>query len=137
MFANPNKVVTKFQFSSLFNKVWSKGMSIDNICAGFKKTSVYPFDLEAILKNFPESNSLADVPEEESSLSLDHSENSPQESSSSGECHITPTQLNWYEEQTMISTLTASMSVTWLQKTHPESVPSIEAMLGHVEGVGK
>ena len=98
MFANPNKVVTKFQFSSLFNKAWSKGMSIDNIYAGFKKTGVYPFDPEAILKTFPESSSLADALEDGSRSSVDNSEDL-QESSSSGECQFTPEELNRFEER--------------------------------------
>ena len=55
MFSHPGCAVTKFQFSCLFRQTWSKGTSIDNICAGFKKSGVYPFNIEAILKNCPES----------------------------------------------------------------------------------
>ena len=55
MFSHPGCAVTKFQFSCLFRQTWSKGMSIDNICASFKKSGVYPFNIEAILKNCPES----------------------------------------------------------------------------------
>ena len=54
MFSHPGCAVTKFQFSCLFRQTWSKGMSIDNICASFK-SGVYPFNIEAILKNCPES----------------------------------------------------------------------------------
>ncbi len=53
MFANPGHVVTKYAFSELFAKAWCKGMSIDNITAGFRKTGVYPFNPQAILSNLP------------------------------------------------------------------------------------
>jgi len=60
MFSHPGRVVTKFQFSSLFRQAWLKGMSIDNICADFKKSALYPFNPEAILKNCPESITTTD-----------------------------------------------------------------------------
>ena len=37
MFANPGHIVTKFQFSSLFRQAWSKGKSIDNMCAALRR----------------------------------------------------------------------------------------------------
>ena len=49
MFANPGRVVSKFQFSKLFSQAWSKGMSIDNITSAFRTTGIYPFNPDAIL----------------------------------------------------------------------------------------
>ena len=66
MFANPVHIVTKFQFSSLFRQVWSKGMSVDNICGGFRKTVFFSFSPEAILKDRMESNSSVNESEMES-----------------------------------------------------------------------
>ena len=61
-----------------------------------------------------------------------------QESSSSGECQFTPEELNRFEERFNHGyDIYTDKYVTWLQKIHPESMLSIEAMLGHVGGVGK
>ena len=45
---NPNKVVTKFTFSSLFHKAWLLAMTHANLMAGFKKSGVYPLNRHAI-----------------------------------------------------------------------------------------
>ena len=45
---NPNKVVTRSQFSKLLNEAWMKTMKPASICAGFKTCGVYPFDCNAI-----------------------------------------------------------------------------------------
>ena len=119
MFAHPGRVVTKFQFSSLFRQAWSKGMSIDNICAGFKQTGVYPLNPEAILKECSESIS-----------SVDDSEKEPASGSASSQ--FSPEQLARFEERyaNKYDIFTDHDYVIWLQEFHPESVPSIEAMLG-------
>lgn len=64
LYAHPGRVVTKFQFSALFRQAWSKAMTVENICSGFKKTGVYPFEPEAILKDYPATS---DLPEGNSS----------------------------------------------------------------------
>ena len=97
MFSNPGHVVTKFQFSSLFRQAWSKGMSIDNLYAGFKKTGVYPFNPEAILKNCSESMATGDdspgddPPEDEPASSI------PDDPSV--EDQFTPDQLKLFKER--------------------------------------
>lgn len=53
MFHNPGQVVSKFQFSKLFAQAWSKGMTIDNICSGFRKSGVFPFNPKVILGDLP------------------------------------------------------------------------------------
>ena len=55
MSTHPDRIVMKFQFSTLFRQAWSKTISIENIYSSFKSTGVYPFNPEEILKNFPAS----------------------------------------------------------------------------------
>ena len=50
---NPGKVVTRFQFSSLFGQAWQKAMTPENIMAGFRVTGVYPTDRFRILPKEP------------------------------------------------------------------------------------
>ena len=47
MQSNPGKVVTKYQFSALLNKVWMLTMIPSDISSGFR-CGVYPFNLNAI-----------------------------------------------------------------------------------------
>ncbi len=49
IFDHPGCVITKFQFSTLFSRAWTKGMHMDNIVAGFQSTGVYPFNPNALL----------------------------------------------------------------------------------------
>lgn len=110
-------------------------MSIDNICAGFKKSGVYPFNPEAILKNCPESTTSSDdskeVPEDESASSAPEDE-SEDELATSIQNQFSPEQLTLFEErfQNKYDIYTDHHYLAWLQEFHPDSVPSIEAMLG-------
>ncbi len=52
---NIGKVVTSMQFSQLFSRAWTKGMSIKNVCGGFKTTGIYPFNPHALLPKKPDS----------------------------------------------------------------------------------
>ena len=52
LFDNPSRVITKFQFSSLFAQAWSKGMNINNIVSGFRSAGIYPFAPNIILDKF-------------------------------------------------------------------------------------
>ena len=45
---NPNKVVTRSQFSKLLNEAWMETMKPASVCAGFRTCGVYPFDRNAI-----------------------------------------------------------------------------------------
>ena len=60
-------VVTRYQFSQLFNQAWMKSMTISNIKSGFKVTGIYPTDHQALLKLIPDSYS---VVQEESGLAF-------------------------------------------------------------------
>ena len=44
MVNNPGKVVTRYQFSLLFNCAWMKAMTPHNIISGFRVTGIYPID---------------------------------------------------------------------------------------------
>ena len=48
--ANKRKVITRFQFSELFSKAWKKGMTANNIKAGFRTTGIYPYNPEAVIQ---------------------------------------------------------------------------------------
>ena len=39
---NPGKVVTRHNFSSIFNSAWVQGMSMQNVMASFREVGVYP-----------------------------------------------------------------------------------------------
>lgn len=45
---NPGRVVTKYQFSSLFSASWYKAIRPENIIAGFRKVGICPFNSKAI-----------------------------------------------------------------------------------------
>ena len=45
---NPGRVVTKFQFSEIFNRAWTQSMTMANIVAGFKVTGIYPLNRHAL-----------------------------------------------------------------------------------------
>ena len=44
MVNNPGKIVTRYQFSLLFNCAWMKAMTPHNIISGFRVTGIYPID---------------------------------------------------------------------------------------------
>ena len=48
MVNNPGRVVTKFQFSTLFKEAWFKAIKPETFISGFRKTSVYPLNPLAI-----------------------------------------------------------------------------------------
>jgi len=46
--ANPGKVITKFNFDSLFVEAWSKTVTPANIISGFQTCGIYPLNASAI-----------------------------------------------------------------------------------------
>ena len=47
---NPGRVITKYQFSSLFSAAWYKAIKPKNILSGFQKAGINcPFNAEAIV----------------------------------------------------------------------------------------
>ena len=59
LFDNPGRIITKFQFSSLFAQAWSKGMTINNIVYGFRSAGIYPFAPNVILDKFPKPKEIS------------------------------------------------------------------------------
>ena len=45
---HPGKVVTKVQFSSLFNTAWTRSITVANIVGGFRVTGVHPVNRHAL-----------------------------------------------------------------------------------------
>ena len=58
MVNNPGRVVTKFQFSSLFREAWVKAIKPESIISGFQKCGVYPFNPNAV--SIPDHSQLSD-----------------------------------------------------------------------------
>ena len=48
MSKNPGKVVTQYEFMTVFSKAWYQAMIIPNIISAFRTTGVYPFNHNAI-----------------------------------------------------------------------------------------
>ena len=121
MFANVGRVITKFQFSQLFAKAWSNGMTISNIVSGFRKTGIYPFNPQAVLECI-ETSSNQDL---------------PGEAGQSVESLVS----QFSEAQTMLFTerykngyniYTDTEYVAWLQEFHPESTPSLTEIFSDI-----
>ena len=45
---NPGKVISKYNFSSIFSEAWIQSMTPKNVLAGFRTTGVYPLNRDAI-----------------------------------------------------------------------------------------
>ena len=141
---HPGQIVTKYQFSTLFNEAWMKSMVPANIVSGFKKCDVYPFNPDAIAIHTPnvasengatgESTS-GDSEEVLSGMELDKDD-------SERACVLDFTS----EEESRFETrykegydLYDSHYLAWLRHHHPESVrtldndvPSIVDAFAHV-----
>ena len=46
---HPGKIITRFNFSSLFSEAWYGAITPANIMGGFQKAGMYPFDPQAII----------------------------------------------------------------------------------------
>ena len=45
---NPGKIITRFNFNSLFSQAWLRAVNPTNIIGGFKRSGVCPYDLTAV-----------------------------------------------------------------------------------------
>ena len=45
---NPGKVISKVKFNSVFRNAWLNAVTPSNICGGFRKAGVYPFNPDAV-----------------------------------------------------------------------------------------
>ena len=126
--ANPGMVVTRYQFSQLFNKAWMRSMNISNIISGFKVTRIYPTDRQALLKLIPDSYS--DM-QEESGLAFIPliSPSVKSKSSKTIEATNQEEQLQDSERELFEKWYKANSSITtndrynaWLKENHPDYV---------------
>ena len=46
--SNPGKVISKLNFNSVFQNAWFAAITPANICSGFKKAGVHPFNPKAV-----------------------------------------------------------------------------------------
>ena len=60
---HPGRVITQYDFCSLFSEAWSQSMTIRNVTSGFKVTGVYPFNRNAVLDKIPGENYTTFKPE--------------------------------------------------------------------------
>ena len=56
---HPGRGVTKYQFSSIFNKAWTRSMTISNIAAGFRVTGIHPLNRHALSSRTFEAEKLS------------------------------------------------------------------------------
>ena len=45
---NPGKIISRFNFNSLFSQAWLRAVNPANIIGGFKRSGVYPYDPSAV-----------------------------------------------------------------------------------------
>ena len=127
LFSNPGRVIAKFQFSRLFAQAWSKGMTIDNIVSDLRGTGIYPFKPNTVLDKLtkPKDNLIPrDVePKNSSSPSRKDEENISQQSS---ETCFTSETIKLYEKrlENGYDVYDANYPA-WLEKFHPDCLPSI------------
>ena len=76
---NPGRIVTKFQFSSLFSTAWYKAIKPENLISGFRKCGICPFNSKAIVVS--EIPQREDLPTTESEANPPSLENDDAESS--------------------------------------------------------
>jgi hypothetical protein len=117
MFTNPGRAITKFQFSKLFAEAWSEGMSISNICSGFRCTGIYPFNPEVILKKLPKD---------------DDSDVNTVQPKPSKVVEYSPEELECFETRfdNGYDIFTDERYLTWLRQYHPDSTPQGDVSLG-------
>lgn len=98
MSMNPERVVTRHEFSGLFCQAWESSMTMTNIRAGFRVTGIHPFNRNALSESNPSKS-----PEKLKYIPL-----------------LTPSRSNLSTEEARFEARYAE----WLQKNHPEAVNS-------------
>ena len=128
MFNYPGRVVSKFQFSKLFSKAWSKRIS--NICAGFRNTGISPLNCSAILSRLPPS-SVVHAPEFSSTDDEISGDQDAPKNDDEGTSNFQPEKVELFGRrlENGYDVYSDSEYISWLQLHHPESVPSIAAVL--------
>ena len=133
---HPNAVVTKLQFSGLFNEAWTKACKPSSVIAGFKKTGICPLDPNAIkiipafgeVSHLQGGNGQQDPLKSTSSHQTDLENSSMDTLSSSNDClssQLSKEQLELFERryENGYDVYEEEDYVTWLQIHHPASLP--------------
>ncbi len=116
--SSPGKVLTKFTFSRLFASAWLKTTTPQNICSGFRRAGVVPFDPDAIpVPADPELNSgRADVNEDEENGEKDVPTFAPEKEASF------TARLEGYD-------VYDAEYLQWLRTFHHEAVPADQCLI--------
>lgn len=59
------KVITKYNFVQLFSEAWMKATTPENICSGFRKTGIMPFNPNALNSLYMKKNNKGEESEKE------------------------------------------------------------------------
>ena len=142
LFDNPGRVITKFQFSSLFAQAWSKGMTINNIVSGFRGAGIYPFAPNMILDKFPkpkksstpqgtDSTKKSSTPQgsdsTKESSTPQGSGSTKQTNANNAKTNLTPETIKLYEKrlENGHDVYTDMDYVAWLEEFHPDHLPPL------------
>jgi len=128
---NPGKVVTKFNFNSLFSKAWLSAVVPANIVAGFRTCGVYPFSSSAVN---PSPSAQKDAG---SSLTSQVTESPPP---TEDDAHSSHEDLFREEEELFRRRFAEGYDiymdgryVQWLKEHHPDTLPATDRTLGNQE----
>ena len=113
---HPGRVVTKYQFCTLFSKAWYKAVRPENVMAGFQKAGIYPFNSTVV--DLPESPLSPTTPEP-----TDHS--IPADHAVTFAPSFTNHQIELFEKrfENGYDLYSDKEYVTWLFLNHAESLP--------------
>ena len=53
---SPGRIITKFNLNELFSRAWLKAITPENLCSGFRKAGIVPFNPQALMKLVPKDN---------------------------------------------------------------------------------
>ena len=132
---NPGKVVTKFNFNTLFSQAWLKAVSPINVISGFKTCGMHPYNSDAIkvpgdsLKPMSSAAPRTDAISNATSPTAPHTDAISNASSPEQVCDtrkFTEEQLQLFEKRAEegYNLYTDPAYVSWLKRYHPELLPS-------------
>ena len=122
--SSPGKVVLKFNFMDLFSKAWLKAVMPKNICAGFRKAGVVPFNPNAITTAASVANQSSSEEEERPSDSADKENRA----SDANQPHFTTEEVAKFTRRLEEGyDLHDPVYVKWLEQYHPDSLSSYTA----------
>ena len=122
--SSPGKVVSKFNFMELFSKAWLKAVTPENICAGFRKAGVVPFNPNAIAT----ATRVVTQSSSDEKERLSDSDNKENQASDANQPHFTTEEVAKFTRRLEEGyDLHDPVYIKWLEQYHPESVSSYTA----------